>query len=342
MPVPNQASIQMPENRGLRMVHALTGWVFLSVLIPVLIGIGIGVLSMAPPEFTVAKICFSLAACILLTKTAWWVAVDSAAVATRERLIVCIVVFALTGVLWATSIIWIRNREPSSTVSKQEPFSVEVRSSYVSDSGPLTLFMVGYPSMFGNTTSPVLYLAYIQVTNLQGVPTTMSDLKVAASKGPEGPWEDLVPIPLAATTLYVLGVATPHPKNLAAGHGTYRLATAMTKEDMALAAVVDASPKLASEMAKLIQPHDTIYGWIALDSLRHVALSPGQIYFRIKAQDAAGKTGIYVVELPRKQPGDPSMDVNCGVIAVSGVRADISGFHVKYYSDPFPTPAPKR
>jgi hypothetical protein len=218
-----------------------------------------------------------------------------------------------------------------------EPFSVDVRSAFVSDSGPLTKFMVAYPSMFGSTTSPVLYLAYIQLTNLQDVPTAVSDFKIAASKEAEGPWEDLVPIPLPSTTLYTLGVPTPYPKNLVLGHGTYRLATAPTKGDMALAAVVDASPKLASEIAKLIQPHDTIYGWIALDSLRHVGLSPGQIYFRIKARDAANKTGTYIVELPRKVLGDSSMDVNCGVIAISGVKANISGFHVKYYSDPYPT-----
>jgi len=226
------------------MLHVLTGWVFLSILLPVLIGIGIGVLSMAPPEFTVAKVCFSLAACILLTKTTWWVAVNGAESTTRERLLVCVVVFAFTGVLWAASIIWIRNRQPDSAVSKPEPFSAEVRSASVSDSGPLTYFMVSYPSLFGDTASPVLYLATSKLRICKMFLSTISDFKIAASKESEGPWEDLVPIPLSATILYSLGVETPHAKNLILEHGTYRLGTAMTKKDMKFASIIQASRNL--------------------------------------------------------------------------------------------------
>jgi hypothetical protein len=121
------------------------------------------------------------------------------------------------------------------------------------------------------------------------------------------------------------------------GRGTARLATAMTKEDMKIAAVLQVSPILESEVAHQIPPHGTVRGWVALDSLRHAGLSPGQIYFRIKLRDAANRGGTYVTELPRTQPGDSSMNVNNGVIQVAGMQTDISGFHVKYYGDPFPT-----
>jgi len=95
-------------------------------------------------------------------------------------------------------------------------------------------------------------------------------------------------------------------------------------------------------MANPLQPHRSIYGWIALDSLRHVGLTPGKIYFRIKLRDAANQSGTYVVELPRKQAGDVSVGVNYGTLTITGLQADISAFHVKYYSDPFPPPTPQR
>jgi hypothetical protein len=194
-PPPYQASVPVPANRGWRMLQVLTGWIFLGILVPVIIGIGIGVLSMAPPEFSIAKACFSLAACILLAKTAWWVAFDSAGSAARERLLVCCVVFGLTGVLWAVSIIWIQRREPKLKVT-QQLFSAEVRSAAVSDSGPLTLFVM----TVGNTVSPIFYLAYIQITNLQDIPSVVDDVKIAVSKEPEGPWEDLVPMDLSISS----------------------------------------------------------------------------------------------------------------------------------------------
>jgi len=235
----------------------------------------------------------------------------------------------------AAGLIW----QSITSAQRQVPsFGVEVRSAFVSDSGPVTTFMVAYQSMFGNTASPIFYLSYMQVTNLQDVRATISDFRVSVSKEPEGPWEDLVPIPLPTTTLYTLATLTPSPKIIAMTHGTSRLATPMTKDDMKLAAVIETSPALESEIAKTIPPHSPVRGWIALDSLRHVGLSPGQIYFRVKIPDSGKKGGTYVTELHRRVSGDASVDVNCGTIRVVGIRADISGFHVRYYGDPYPTP----
>lgn len=238
----------------------------------------------------------------------------------------------LFGVALGGITYWIASTKP------ETPFSVEVRSAMVFDSGPLTMFMVGYPSMFGVTASPVFYLAYMQITNLQDFPASISDLKIAASKEREGPWEDLVPIPLVGTTLFTLGISTPHPKTLRMSRGTYRIANTKTQDDMKLSAIVNASPALETEIGKPIAPHATVRGWIALDSLRRSGLTPGQIYFRIKMLDAANKSSLVIAELPSKQPGDSSLDVNCGEIQIVGVRTDISGYHVKYYGDPFPTP----
>lgn len=219
-------------------------------------------------------------------------------------------------------------------------FSVEVRSAFVSDSGPLTLYMVGYSSILGPTASPVLYLAYVQITNLQDVPSTVSEFRVAVSKEAEGPWEDLVPIPLDAVTLYSLGGKPTVPKLLSMSRGTSRLATQMKASDMKQVMLLKAEPHLALQFVRPIEPHHAVSGWVALDSLRHVGLTPGQIFFRIMLRDTAGKGDKYVAELPRRAPGDSAMGINNGSLLVTAQLVDISNFKVKYYGDPFPTPAP--
>lgn len=88
-----------------------------------------------------------------------------------------------------------------------EAFSAEVRCSLVSDVGPLTFFIAAYPSVFGDTASPIFYLSYIQITNLQDVPSTISNFKVAVSKERDGPREDLIAIPLYHSTIYALGIS---------------------------------------------------------------------------------------------------------------------------------------
>ncbi len=237
-----------------------------------------------------------------------------------------ILITALGFCLYWQDSIW-KNQRPQST-----PFSVQVRSALVSDSGPLTLYMVVYPSRFGQTASPVFYLAFIQITNLQDIASTISEFSVSASKSSDGPWENLEPIPLSSVRLFSLGARTPTPKNVVFKHETYRLATPMTKDDMKHAALLNANPALGPKLAKPIQPHNSISGWVAFDPPTHKGLTPGQVYFRVSLRDTANKSDNYIVLLPTKK--DSSIDIDNGSIQVTGLVADISQFKVRYYSDP--------
>lgn len=245
---------------------------------------------------------------------------------------VTIIFVALGFCLYWQASVW-KNQTASS-----EPFSVQVSSASVSDSGPLTLYMATYLSLFGETASPIFYLTYFQITNLQDIACTMSEFTVYASKNTDGPWEQLVPIPIPSTNLFALGITTPSPKRLVMGHGTYRLATTMTTKDMKHAAHLSATPALESELTKPIQPHSSIGGWVAFDSSTHKGLTPGQIYFRVKLRDTANITKIHVVPLPIKHGIDSSMEISNSFLTVTGQLSDISRFKVRYYSDPYPTP----
>ncbi len=279
-----------------------------------------------------------IAGCLLYAFSGWALKKSLSSAEKMGRMSI-LAVAACGGAAFYGRQFWPQLPAPTAT-SKENPFSVEVRSALVSDRGPLTMFMLGYRSMLGDTASPVFYLAYIQLTNLQDLPSTISDFKIAASKEQEGPWEDLMPIPLSNAVLFSPGIKTPHAKIGRLQCGTYRFACVKRKEDMRLSAVMRISPALESEIAKPIQPHTTVRGWVALDSPRHLGLSPGQIYFRVKIGDTTNKqAGSYVTPLPIKHREDTSMDVNCGAIEVVGERAaDFSKFHVRYYDEPYPTP----
>jgi len=218
------------------------------------------------------------------------------------------------------------------------PFAVEVRSGCVSDSGPLTLFMVSYPSMFGPTVSPVFYLSYFQITNRQDISSMVTDVDVAAGKAASGPWEDLLPIPLTGTTLHMLGGRPSTAKRVALPHGTARLATPMKPEDMNQSMILSAEPVLESELRKSIPAHGVASGWAAFDSRSHRGLSPGAIYFQVRVRDSAGKNFLTVVELPRKSPEGSSMDINVGSLFASGQVENLRSFSFRYYSDPYPSP----
>jgi len=227
-------------------------------------------------------------------------------------------------------------------LSQEVPFGVEVRTAFVSDSGPLTFYMVSYRSPLGLTVSPVFYLMFVRITNLQDVGSTISGFEVAVSEKKEGPWEELVSIPLFTSSLYSLGTSVPDnsvkPEDtptLVMGPGAFRL-TAMTMENMKYAIPLRPDRTLESEFSKPIPPHSPISGWVAFDSRRQMGVAAKEIYFRITLRDTAGKLGQYVEPLPIGRGDGASTYVDTGMMRIDGRVTDISSFNVKYYSDPFP------
>ena len=90
------------------MWSALVSWLTVAIVVPVLIGIGVGVMSMTPPEFRLAKACFTFAAILLLLRAGWWVALVGGSASSRA--IFCFLVFGLAGLLWVESIHWVERR----------------------------------------------------------------------------------------------------------------------------------------------------------------------------------------------------------------------------------------
>ena len=219
-----------------------------------------------------------------------------------------------------------------------DPFRAEVRAAMIHDAlGPLSLFMVGYNSMYGRTASPVVYLVYLQVVNLQDVPSTIANYSVAVSDNETGPWGDLVPIPLVSSDLYALGTNQPGHGTIAFPRGAYRLGTSMQREDMTKAALMNPSPKFDVELSQPIQPHDTVRGWAAFGTRGRVG-EQVRNYFRVTLRDTADVSFASIAALYRCSPDDVEADTAIALMDKMGPILDISDFHVRYYGEPYPHP----
>jgi len=218
------------------------------------------------------------------------------------------------------------------------PFRVGVRSMAVSDApGELTLFMVGYRSMYGDTASPVFCLANLEIVNGRGFQVTVDRVGLAVGDNADGPWVDLVQIPLRGRALYMLGAqpGAASQKKVEYPHGTYRLSSPMKAKALNSAALLTPTPILEAELLKPIQPHDTAAGWAAFDSPRRSTKAVPN-YVRITVRDTTGVLISSVIESPRPQARDAEHDVQPGIIETAGMIVNIRKFHVRRYSDPYP------
>jgi hypothetical protein len=124
--------------------QALFGWAVLGTVVAVLIGIGFGVLSMTPPDFTIARICFSLAAGILSIKTAIWLVQLQAG--RWERIGAAVLIFGIIGGAWVWSQSWIDYRDEQRRVTANPPQVVTSANEQTNQNQtPSLVFVFGAP-----------------------------------------------------------------------------------------------------------------------------------------------------------------------------------------------------
>lgn len=109
-------------------MSVLVSWPVVVIVVPLLIGIGIGVLSMTPPEFVLARCCFALAAALFLGKVGWWLA--GSEIARLEKAFLAFLLFGAAGWGWVESWRWIASREALAIEARSqkppEPPKVEI------------------------------------------------------------------------------------------------------------------------------------------------------------------------------------------------------------------------
>lgn len=103
-----EAKQSNPEKNMDSVWQILFSWPVLSVVVAVLIGVGWNVVSASPPDLVVPRVCFSVSAVILLTKTSFWLSGLNAN--KVQRMGVGALIFAVIGGLWIWSLDWVASR----------------------------------------------------------------------------------------------------------------------------------------------------------------------------------------------------------------------------------------
>jgi hypothetical protein len=109
------------------MLWAIVGSkITVGIVVPVLIGIGVGVMSMTPPDFVVAKIAFCAASLVLALRVAWWLGIELPDGTSRAHAIIfAFIVFGAIGALWFGSLVWVDGRH---ALSGTQPPAADART----------------------------------------------------------------------------------------------------------------------------------------------------------------------------------------------------------------------
>jgi hypothetical protein len=96
------------EEGGARMWSVLFGWVFSATMVLAIIGTGWAVLSMSPPQYTLAQAFFTIGALLLISRTGWWIIFESGHQSGWQPVVFCFVVFGGSGSLWYAGVHWVQ------------------------------------------------------------------------------------------------------------------------------------------------------------------------------------------------------------------------------------------
>jgi hypothetical protein len=88
----------------------ILGWTVVSIIAVALVGVGFSVMSMTPPEFFMAKMCFTLAAVIFFARVGFWLASGNSG--AFERIGLTILICSAGGVCWVELVRWVDGRHP--------------------------------------------------------------------------------------------------------------------------------------------------------------------------------------------------------------------------------------
>ncbi|MGH9495374.1 MAG: hypothetical protein ACRD3B_10280 [Candidatus Sulfotelmatobacter sp.] len=97
--------------------QALFGWAVLSTIAVVLIGVGWNVMSAVPPDARTARVCFSLAALIILGKSAAWLYGTDAS--GFNKVFAACLILGIIGSTWTWAIAWVSSRAPKLSILEQ-------------------------------------------------------------------------------------------------------------------------------------------------------------------------------------------------------------------------------
>jgi hypothetical protein len=89
-------------------VSWVISWGAISLFAVTLLGVAVGVLSMNPPQFVLAQVCFTASALVLTARVAWWLAIEQSNPSIWHRVLLSALILGTTGVLWIEAVSWVQ------------------------------------------------------------------------------------------------------------------------------------------------------------------------------------------------------------------------------------------
>jgi len=201
--------------------------------------------------------------------------------------------------------------------STQEPYQIKIRVSIINPANKrlIARFMIGYKSASGDTISPINFILYIQIINMQTVRSKIASYRVEAAPALDGPWKQLMPIAVRGQQIYLI----------------------FKRGGLTKASEIEFLPNsLANVLSdQSLQPHETISGWAFFE--RRDVVPSAMNFFRFHIHDTAGVQTSRIVPKAKQIPnvGQRETQKSPGWRLLHQDR-DISKFHVRYYHSSYP------
>jgi len=211
-----------------------------------------------------------------------------------------IVVFALAFSLRWQQQVWEGEEE-------KEPFSVAIETAWIGETRDATQVFTQYNP---NMLSPVPVILFLRLVNLREVPSTISQLKIEVELKRAkwlfpSTWIQTTYIPDYMPLIWVNPPPTPPRQMQLLGP---RLRTVLER--------------------RVLEPHETLRGWVLLDVPTAYNSAPHPLVFRITIRDTAGKMLVWTGPGPR---GDENIGPERGFDIQD--ETDIRGFLIKHLAD---------
>jgi len=283
-----------------------TAWVVVTVVVPLLIGVGYNVLGYTPPEFTVARVCFSIAALILAAVTVIWALTTDWP--TSPRVVVGGLLALLTIIGYPELMRWVGQKE-----SRTQGKMVEAARSRLF-ARVNTMIVSNYPGwLFYRTDGlqpvlqPIGLVVSWSVTNTSSVPLRVTnylfDVQVA------GKWNR------------ALNVASLNPKGV----------FAVLNGDLEHAKQNDFSSNWFDANARTtpIALGETISGWSFFAWPRGLRgpKTPEIQQLSITIDNTLGERQLIAIKPPKGEVGQSA--ISGGAIVVTGQQADLRGILIQ-------------
>lgn len=124
------------------------GWPLVGIIVVLLIGTGVGVLSMSPAQYTIAQVSFALASLILISRTGWWLAFEQPPdVGTLHVGVFAFFGFGFIGILYVQSARWINGLRETALQRARQTTTAAESSPNERPPTMLSLFRSDFPNV---------------------------------------------------------------------------------------------------------------------------------------------------------------------------------------------------